>query len=85
MPPPDHNRPADPTTVFLAKLIRMVERTPFEPFTIRMSDGRALFVPTKDHITITRLLREVIFETDSPVAIHDINPLHVVSLERTAA
>jgi hypothetical protein len=76
-PTPEFN----PLTVFLAELIRRLESVPFEPFTIHMTDGREFYVPTPDHITISRKLRQISYETDEP-RIHDINPVHVVRIER---
>jgi hypothetical protein len=46
-----------------------------------MSNGDRLEVPTADHLYITRLLRQVVLETDEP-RIVDINPLRVASIER---
>ena len=76
-PTPEFN----PLTVFLAELIRRLETVPFEPFTIHMEDERQFYVPTPDHITISRKLRQVSYETDEP-RIHDINPVHIVRIER---
>ena len=74
--PPDSN----PTTLVVAELMRRLAATPFIPFTIVMSNGDRHFVPTADHLSITRLLRQVMLETDEPRII-DINPLHVASIE----
>ena len=71
----------NPLTVFRAELIRRLEAVPFEPFTIHMTDGHRFYVPTPDHITISRRLRQVSYETDEP-RIHDINPVHIVRIER---
>ena len=32
-----------------------LEKAPFMPFTIHMGDGRAIHVPTRDHIALTPL------------------------------
>ena len=76
-PTPEFN----PLAVSLAELIRRLETVPFEPFTIHMTDGRQFYVPTPDHITISRKLRQISYETDEP-RIHDINPVHMVRIER---
>ncbi len=71
----------NPTTTVIAELNRRLAEVPFVPFTIVMSNGDRHEVPTADHLTITRLLRQVVLETDEP-RIVDINPLHVASIER---
>ena len=76
-PIPDPN----PTTAVIAELMRRLATVPFVPFTIVMSNGDRHEVPTADHLYITRLLRQVVLETDEPRII-DINPLHVASIER---
>ena len=76
-PTPEFN----PFTVLLAELIRRLEAVPFEPFTIHMTDGRKHYVPTSDHISITKKLRQITYETDEP-RIYDINPVHIVRIER---
>lgn len=71
----------NPTTTIIAELNRRQAAVPFVPFTIVMSNGTRHEVPTADHLTITRLLRQVVLETDEP-RIVDINPLHVATIER---
>ena len=71
----------NPSTVVIAELMRRLAHVPFVPFMIVMSSGDRHVVPTADHLTITRLLRQIVLETDEP-RIVDINPLHVVSIER---
>lgn len=71
---------SNPVTLIVAELMRRLGAAPFVPFTIVMSNGDRHEVPTADHLTITRLLRQVVLETDEP-RIVDINPLHIVALE----
>lgn len=71
----------NPVTLILAELVRRLAAVPFVPFSIVMSNGDRHEVPTADHLTITRLLRQVVLETDEP-RIVDINPLHIVALEQ---
>jgi hypothetical protein len=71
----------NPISVTVAELVRWTAAVPYVPFTIVMSNGERHAVPTADHLTITRLLREVVLETDEP-RIVDINPLHIVALEK---
>ncbi len=53
----------------------------FQPFTIRLSDGRSFAVPYRDFIAVCRGVVSVIDDATS----HTINPLHIVSLEETAS
>ena len=78
---PDRAPDPNPTTIVVAELRRRLAETPFVPFTIVMSNGDRHDVPTANHLTITRLLRQVVLETDEP-RIVDINPLHVAGIER---
>ena len=73
---PDSN----PVTVVVAEIIARLEQPVFRPFVIHLSDGRQVPVPTRDHCTVTRLLRRVEVETDD-VRIIAINPLHITSIE----
>ena len=72
---------SDPSTLMVAELMQRLAASPFVPFAIVMSNGDRHVVPTADHLTITGLLRKIVFETDEP-RIVDINPLHIVALER---
>ena len=75
--PPEFN----PGTVMLAEINKRLAALPFQPFAIVTSSGRAYEVPTPDHITITRLLREIVVEKDDGTAAA-INLLHVAAVER---
>jgi hypothetical protein len=68
-------------TLMLAELNKRLEAVPFVPFTIVTSSGKTYEVPTPDHLTITRLLREVLVEKDDGTAV-TVNLLHVVAIER---
>lgn len=70
----------NPVTIIVADLQRWLQRTPFEPFLVKMSNGTAYPVPTSDHLVVTKILHRVTLETDDGRAI-DINPLHVASIE----
>ena len=65
----------------LAELNKRLNAGPFAPFAIVMSSGIRYEVPTSDHLTITRLLREVFLEKDDGTAVA-INLLHVTAIER---
>lgn len=71
----------DPSTVMLARIRTLQNATPFVPFVITVSDGRAYEVPSPDHVTVTRLLKEIVLEYDD-CSILNINPLHVTGVER---
>ena len=72
--------PFNPTTVVVAQLNERLGAVPFIPFDIVMSNGARHFVPTPDHLTITRLLRRIHLESDT-LHLVEINPLHVATIE----
>ena len=49
----------------------------FQPFTIRLSDGRELQVPHRDFIAVSA---NVVVIIDQNEISHTINPLHIVSI-----
>ena len=53
----------------------------FQPFAIRLSDGRRFNVPHRDFIALGSKIVVVIDEREIS---HTINPVHIVSLEETA-
>jgi hypothetical protein len=56
------------------------EKSPFEPFTVRLADGRALPVPHREFISVSPGGRRVIvYGKDDSVAM--VEPLLIVSLE----
>lgn len=65
----------------LARIRTLQAATPFVPFVITMSDGRAYEIPTPDHVTVTRLLHEIVLEFDDCSILH-LNALHVTGVER---
>ncbi|MBI5769102.1 MAG: hypothetical protein HZA93_15015 [Verrucomicrobia bacterium] len=69
----------DPTAIITGQLIRHLERPHFKPFVIVTSDGGKHRVPTRDHLTITRLLRLIVLEHDDGT-IEEINPLHITRI-----
>lgn len=73
---PDFN----PATVIVAELIARLNERAFTAFTIVLSDGSRHEVPSREHCTVTRLLRRVEVESDDG-SIANINPLHVTRLE----
>ena len=76
MPPPEFN----PATLMLAELNRRLAASPFAPFLIVTSSGKTYEIPTPDHLTITRLLREILVEKDDG-SISSVNPLHITAVE----
>ena len=55
-----------------------LHRSPFEPFTIRLADGRALPVPHPDFVAVAPW-RVVVVAEDNSASI--IEPLMIVSLD----
>ena len=55
---------------------------PFQPFTIRMSDGRSFDVPHPDFIAIGRGVVSVIDQEDGS---HTLDALHIVSINERAS
>jgi hypothetical protein len=54
---------------------------PFQPFTIRMSDGRSFGVPHSDFTAIGRGVVTVIDQEDGS---HTLDALHIVSINESA-
>jgi len=71
---------ADPTTTIVAEIIARLDEREFRPFAITLSDGACYEIPSRDHCTVTRLLRRVEVEHDNGSITH-INPLHITKLE----
>jgi len=62
----------------LAGIREAVHKQPFEPFTIRLADGRALPVPHPDFVAVGNRRIVVVAEDDSWSV---IEPLLIVSLD----
>ena len=71
---------ADPTTNIVAEIIARLAEREFRPFVITLSDGAQFKIPSRDHCTVTRLLRRIELEHDDGSITH-INPLHITKLE----
>ena len=62
------------------KLVRAaVHRQPFQPFVIRLADGRAVPVPHPDFVALGRRVVIVVGDDDSSM---DIEPFMIVSLDK---
>ena len=70
----------DTTTNIIAEIVARLEACEFRPFTIMLSDGTDYEIPSRDHCTVTRLLRRVEIERDNGSITH-INPQHITRLE----
>ena len=57
------------------------ERVPFEPFSVRTSDGHEYSVPTVDHAYITPLGNRVIV-TDDKGTVVILGPIHISAVVR---
>ncbi len=75
---------ANPIALIVAELVARLQAPEFEPFVIVMSDGSRHEVPTRDHCTVTKLLRRIEVEHDD-LTIAFINPLHITKFERRRA
>ena len=72
---------SNPATLVVAEMMARLRESGFEPFTIVLTDGSRLDIPSADHFTVSRLLRRVTVEHDDGSVIF-VNPLHVIKLER---
>ena len=70
----------DPTTNIVTELLARLDAREFRQFAITLSDGAAYEIPSRDHCTVTRLLRQVVVERDDGSITH-INPLHITKLD----
>ena len=70
----------DPITSIVAEIVSRLAEREFRPFVILLSDGSRHVVPSRDHCTVTRLLRRVELEHDDGSITH-VNPLHITRLE----
>lgn len=71
---------ADPIATIVADIMARLEQRAFQPFVIALSDGAHYEIATRDHCTVTRLLRRIEIEHDNGSITH-INPLHITKLE----
>jgi hypothetical protein len=77
---PEMPEAGSPQTVIFARVKKRLNDTPFEPFRIVTSSGRAYDVPTADHAVVFPMLRLVIVADDRGGST-DIHALHVASIE----
>ena len=70
-----------PQTVLFALLKQYLSRTPFEPFRVVTTSGRAYDAPTADHAGLVPKLRQLTIVDDSGGMI-EIHSLHVSAIER---
>lgn len=63
------------------QIYKLVHRKDFAPFALHLSDGRAIPVPTRDHILVTLNPRAyIIVENDRGIS-ELITTLHITSVE----
>ena len=72
---------ADPTTNIVADIVARLGEREFRPFVIMLSDGARYLIPSRDHCTVTRVLRRIELEHDDGSITH-INPLHITRIEQ---
>ena len=71
---------ANPISAIIAEIVARLDTPDFRPFVINLSDGARHEVPSRDHCTVTKLLRRIEIERDDGSISH-INPLHITKLE----
>lgn len=59
-----------------------LNKTPFKPFDIHLSDGRKIFVEHPDFVSVGG---SVVFVTDLEDSLQEIDSLHIVSLDDAPA
>lgn len=77
----ESDEPGSPQTVLFALLKHYLYQTPFQPFRVITTSGRAYEVPTADHAGVVPKLRKLTIVDDSGGEI-DIHTLHVSAIER---
>ncbi len=70
-----------PQTELLALLKEYLYQTPFEPFRVVTTSGRAYDVPTADHAGLVPKLRRLTIVDDSGGVV-EVHTLHVSSIEQ---
>ena len=63
------------------KIYELVHQKDFAPFTIHLSDGRAIPVPTRDHILVTSNPRAYIIVEGDDGRSEFITTLHISSVK----
>lgn len=66
----------------IAGVREVLHRQPFEPFVIRLADGRSLPVPHPDFVAVGRRRIVVVLEDDSWSI---VEPLLIVSLDKASS
>ncbi len=77
----DSDEPGTPQTVIFALLKKYLSQTPFEPFRVVTTSGRAYEVPTADHAGLVPKLRQLTIADDAGRMV-EIHTLHVSVIER---
>ena len=77
----ESDEPGSPQTVLFALLKQYLSQTPFQPFRVVTTSGRAYEVPTADHAGLFPKLRRLSIADDSGGTI-EIHSLHVSAIER---
>ena len=81
-PMSDHEREiGTPQTVIFARLKQCLSQTPFEPFRVVATSGRAYDIPTADHAVLFPKTRELHIADDSGGML-ELHALHVSTIEK---
>ena len=78
---PELPEAGSPQTVLFARVKRYLSQSPFEPFRIVTTSGRAYEVPTADHASVFPMMRQLTIADDSGGLV-EIHTLHVSSIEK---
>jgi hypothetical protein len=78
---PHPSEPGSLHTVLFMLLKKCLAQTPFEPFRVVTTSGRAYDVPTADHAVLFPMLRRLSIADDHGGVV-DIHTLHVAAIEQ---
>lgn len=77
---PNLPEPGSPQTVLFTLIRRRLLLTPFKPFRVVTTSGRAYDVPTADHAGVSPLLR-IVHIARNDCSLTDIHALHIAAVE----
>lgn len=78
---PEFPEAGAPQTVLFALVKKHLAQSPFEPFRIVTTSGRAYDVPTADHAALHPMLRTITIADDAGGSL-EIHTLHISAIER---
>ncbi len=78
---PEFPEAGAPQTVLFALVKKHLAQSPFEPFRIVTTSGRAYDVPTADHAALHPMLRTITIADDAGGSL-EIHTLHISAIEQ---